>query len=66
MELVLVIAASLLYLGCVPLQVFGQSRLSQSEKQEILEIHNSLRGSVNPSAANMGVMVWATHLAVHS
>jgi hypothetical protein len=59
MELIWIIVASVL-LGCVPLEVFGQSEtgLSQSEEQEILDAHNRLRGSVNPSAANMGIMVW--------
>jgi hypothetical protein len=54
MDLVWIIVASVL---CVPLDVFGQTGLSQSEEQEVLDAHNNFRGSVNPSAVNMRRMV---------
>ena len=37
--------------------VMGQTRLSESDKQSILDAHNRLRGMVNPSASNMQIMV---------
>ena len=35
----------------------GETELSESEKQDILDAHNRLRGEVNPTASNMQRMV---------
>ena len=44
-----------LCLGCV--LVMGQTGLSDSDRQDILDAHNRLRGTVDPSASNMETMV---------
>ena len=45
-----------LLIGCVlVLQVTAQ--LTRSEKQNILDAHNRLRGQVSPTASNMAKMV---------
>ena len=37
--------------------VMGQTGLTESDKEAILEAHNSLRGMVEPSATNMARLV---------
>ena len=45
-----------LLIGCVlVLQVTAQ--LSKSEKQDIVDAHNKLRGEVSPTASNMAKLV---------
>ena len=40
--------------------VSGQDRLTESEKQAILDRHNTLRGQVSPTASDMTKMVSET------
>ncbi len=44
-------------LGTVVLQAAAQTSLTEEDKQELLDVHNDLRGMVNPPARNMLRMV---------
>ena len=48
-----------LFLGCMEREVMGQTGLTESDQQDILDMHNQLRGIVNPTASNMETMVSA-------
>ena len=42
---------------CLVVEVNCQTSLSQSDKDELLNAHNNLRGQVSPAASNMETMV---------
>ncbi len=44
-------------LGTVVLQAAAQTSLTEEDRQELLDVHNDLRGMVNPPARNMLRMV---------
>ena len=42
---------------------YGVAQLTQTEKNDIVDVHNSFRRSVKPGAANMKMMEWSDCLA---
>ena len=46
-----------LCLGCLVEEVMSQNSLTEDDKQEILDAHNTLRRMVSPTASNMELMV---------
>ena len=56
--MMLKVACGVLLLSCVLVkEVQGQTGLTDSDIQEILDAHNMFRGQVSPSASNMEKMV---------
>ena len=50
--------ACFILLSCLLVEkVLSQTGLTDADKEAILDMHNSLRGQVNPSASNMERMV---------
>ena len=48
---------SVLLAAAITRGTYGQSGLTEEQKQQFVDAHNSLRGNVDPTATNMETMV---------